>query len=387
MVFGLETFQRKFPNGFGNIAGPTVLYDPTNGTVSDGDIVVVGPGNVQFNQGPCAGAACPPRHARVHRSPQKAHVLLGRNFPHGLLHMGDQHLAIGVDIGGSHLSACLVDCKSGHVIKGTQRRDRVDAHGDPGSILGEWDAPIRSAMSLAPAGAVRALGVAMPGPFDYARGISLMRGLGKYDALHGMDVRRALRERLGLPAGFPVVFENDAGCFALGEALAIGGGSTRVIGATLGTGFGSGFVAGGHLQKSGPGVPPEGYLYEQPWRGGRAEDAFSGRGVRALHRHRTGADYNSAALLARDAHQDARARATWEEYGAQLGEFLGRSLRGQPRRARRERRVRVESLRVGARARARGRAARVRRASLRRPGGLRHARRRPPCVRGARRPP
>ena len=50
LVFGVETFDQKFPNFLPAFnAGPSVLYDPTNGTVSDGDIVVIGPGNVQYN--------------------------------------------------------------------------------------------------------------------------------------------------------------------------------------------------------------------------------------------------------------------------------------------------------------------------------------------------
>lgn len=45
LIFGHDTFEAKFPSPiFGGLAGPTVLYDPTNGTVSDGDIVLTGPG-------------------------------------------------------------------------------------------------------------------------------------------------------------------------------------------------------------------------------------------------------------------------------------------------------------------------------------------------------
>ncbi len=49
LIFGLDTFDAKFPMGFPAFdAGPTCLYDPTNGTISAGDIVRVGPGGPQY---------------------------------------------------------------------------------------------------------------------------------------------------------------------------------------------------------------------------------------------------------------------------------------------------------------------------------------------------
>ena len=38
--------------------------------------------------------------------------------------------------------------------------------------------------------------LAFPGPFDYEKGISLMQGLDKYDALYGVDLRQELLQRL-----------------------------------------------------------------------------------------------------------------------------------------------------------------------------------------------
>jgi len=45
LIFGHETFEAKFPNYLpGFRAGPTAIYDPSNGTISEGDIILVGPG-------------------------------------------------------------------------------------------------------------------------------------------------------------------------------------------------------------------------------------------------------------------------------------------------------------------------------------------------------
>jgi glucokinase len=83
------------------------------------------------------------------------------------------------------------------------------------------------------------IGIAMPGPFDYKHGISLMKGMQKYDSLYGMNIREILAERLGIP-GEHITFINDAEAFLRGE-LASGAASDfeRAIGVTLGTGLGS----------------------------------------------------------------------------------------------------------------------------------------------------
>ena len=47
------------------------------------------------------------------------------------------------------------------------------------------------------------IGIAMPGPFDYEKGISLMRH--KFEPLYAQDVKSFLQERIGLP----VYFIND----------------------------------------------------------------------------------------------------------------------------------------------------------------------------------
>lgn len=46
LIFGVETFAQKFPSYLPGLkAGPTAIYDPTNGTISAGDITFIGPGS------------------------------------------------------------------------------------------------------------------------------------------------------------------------------------------------------------------------------------------------------------------------------------------------------------------------------------------------------
>ena len=53
-------------------------------------------------------------------------------------------------------------------------------------------------------------------------------------------------------------------------------GYERIIGVTLGTGFGGGFIANGRIFYSGQGVPPDGGVWNLPYLEGIAEDYVSG---------------------------------------------------------------------------------------------------------------
>lgn len=145
---------------------------------------------------------------------------------------------IGVDIGGSHITAAHVDCNTYRVIDSTLKRERVASMDDAEVILQSWVKAL-SALIIKSSEETITIGIAMPGPFDYEQGISLMKGMQKYDSLYGMNIREILAERLGIP-GEHITFINDAEAFLRGE-LASGAASDfeRAIGVTLGTGLGS----------------------------------------------------------------------------------------------------------------------------------------------------
>ncbi len=102
---------------------------------------------------------------------------------------------------------------------------------------------------------------ALPGPSDYHHGTSWMRH--KLPALYG----RTLATLIGLPDR-PLAFINDAVAAALGEAVAgAARDCSRCLVLTLGTGLGSCYLEGGEPVEHGPGVPPGGQLWNQPFGG------------------------------------------------------------------------------------------------------------------------
>jgi len=206
-----------------------------------------------------------------------------------------------LELGGSHVSSARVDLESGRV--DGPLRHSLDAGASREELLRVLAAAADHVRGFEP------IGFAVPGPFDHERGICLIRGLGKLEALYGVD----LREVLNLNA----VFLNDAEAFLLGEAEAGAARSHgRAIGLTLGTGLGSAFLAGGEIVRDGAGVPPNGDLHTVAFRGSPVEDTISARGIRA----RTGRDPASLAALADAA--DPVAAAALAEVGADLAEFL-----------------------------------------------------------------
>lgn len=228
-------------------------------------------------------------------------------------------MRIGVmDIGGSHASAGVAMPGSPPSVDAVVRRP-MDPHGDRRHLLSTIEGVARSVDDAS----IDAWGVATPGPFDYERGIALLEGVDKLDALYGVDLRTFLAGSLTVVDSSRIRFLNDADAFALGEwAAGAGAGYDRVVGLTIGTGLGSGFVADGRIVEEGPGVPPDASIGLVPLDGDVIEDRYSGRGITRLHRDETGEDLAAEMLAAAARAGSAVAVRTWERFGSGLAEAI-----------------------------------------------------------------
>ena len=221
-----------------------------------------------------------------------------------------------LEIGGTHVSAGRVDIARSRLEPAGGYRLALDGR----STREELVRTIAVAASDTNLPAIDRWGVATPGPFDYVRGVSRIRGVAKLDALYGVDLRELLSRALGLERPERVRFLNDAHAFVLGEWWAgAAKGHARAMGLTLGTGLGSGFIADGELVVSGPDVPPEARLDLVPFRGGAIEDVVSSRGIASAF----GADVDVAEIARRARDGDRRAATVFREFGSALGEFVG----------------------------------------------------------------
>ncbi len=151
----------------------------------------------------------------------------------------DNPFVIAADIGGTHVTAAVVNTHNWQVVNESIIRHSVNSHADAKSILSAWSTPFQDVIRNRAATAVPGIGIAMPGPFDYENGISHMRNQDKYDNLYGMDIRMELAERIGVD-GASIRFINDAAAFLQGEVFAGKHNDyPKVLGITLGTGLGS----------------------------------------------------------------------------------------------------------------------------------------------------
>src|SRR6188768_2364118 len=103
--------------------------------------------------------------------------------------MKSDSLAIGADIGGTHITSAIVDLDKKSIIPGSLTREKVDSHASPDEIVASWSRAITKARQ---ATGIRKVGLAMPGPFDYEKGICLIKDQGKYENLYGLNMKALL---------------------------------------------------------------------------------------------------------------------------------------------------------------------------------------------------
>jgi glucokinase len=235
----------------------------------------------------------------------------------------NKKIAIGTDIGGSHISCAAIDLLSGKIIRDTLTERPVDNQAPANVIIGAWSEALSSVLKKVPREQVKGIGFAMPGPFDYVKGISYIRGVAKYENLYGINISDAVTVNLGIQDGFLIRFMNDASSFAVGEAWqGSASGFNRSLSITLGTGFGSAFISDRIPIVDGPEVPKLGCIYHLPYKDGIADDYFSTRGLLSRYKKLTGKELSGVKELSALAATDKQVRELFIDFGDNAGMFL-----------------------------------------------------------------
>jgi len=227
------------------------------------------------------------------------------------------NVSLGLDVGGSHVTASVVDASfAGRQSLRLVRKD-VDSFASASSIVGAIGDCIREALGDVPAAEI---GIAFPGPFDYQKGVCTVHNVGgKFEQMFGLHLGQALQDATGMP-GTSFSFYNDAHCFAVGAYLQNALESKRTVFLTLGSGFGSSFMENGRLVTQHAALPALCAFYNEPFRESIADDYFSTRWFHNAYRRASGREIAGVRELA-GMHSDEAARI-FDEFGANLGEFL-----------------------------------------------------------------
>jgi len=248
---------------------------------------------------------------------------------------------ISLDVGGTFVKGCVME--NYEIIDGTIRQFAAKSDQDKETILANFVNIILSLFEnykneklkkeeteVEPFKQKKRIGIglAFPGPFDYKRGISYIRGLNKYDALYGVSVYEELTERLkdteisDAAEEITILFENDARLFGLGASTLYP--MERLICLTIGTGLGSVFIENGKMITEDERVPREGYLYNQLFQGVPVDDYFSRRGIlqsaAAENLLEGNEDVKELANAAREGNK--KALKIFRRFGSELGEML-----------------------------------------------------------------
>lgn len=217
-----------------------------------------------------------------------------------------------MDIGGTHITAGLVNLTYNRLDEGSVVRKAVNAQGNVDQIIKEWASCIADVAGFQEHSG--SIGIAMPGPINYEEGVSLIKDQGKYDALYKTNVKEPLADELGLGLE-NILLLNDAACFLKGEALAgAARGAGRAVGITLGTGLGSSYYMDGRAGDAN--------LWNTPYKDGIVEDYLSTRWFLAEYEQRTGIKIDGVKEMIRPENYDGHVRSLFVEFADNLSSFL-----------------------------------------------------------------
>ena len=233
--------------------------------------------------------------------------------------------AIGVDIGGSHISSAAVDLTTGSIISESFVEHKINNKASADEIFKKWEKAIEGSISKINKLDLEGIGFAMPGPFDYENGIALFdERVLKYEKLFQINVAERIQKDLELGSADKVRFMNDATSFAVGEAwVGKAAGYKKSIAITLGTGFGSAFIDSGIPVLEGDNIPKLGCVWHLPFKHGIADDYFSTRWFVKTFEKYTGQELPGVKEISKLADNgDVKAINLFFEFGRNLGEFL-----------------------------------------------------------------
>ncbi|WP_270088083.1 ROK family protein [Sphingobacterium sp. SYP-B4668] len=222
---------------------------------------------------------------------------------------------LATDIGGSHITSAIVNTEDWSIVADCVTRNRVDSSSDAKSIFQSWASNLKETIHKSPH-KISQLGIAMPGPFDYDNGISLMHNQDKYDSLYQLDTTVGLQETLK-DHPLEIRYINDAAAFLQGEVFASKLDNNDIIlGITLGTGLGSAVWRKGEKAFDAD-------LWNTPYRSSIFEEYMVTRWFTRRFEELTGNNVDGLKEILQNHREEAAFDTLMTEYSEQLLDFLG----------------------------------------------------------------
>jgi glucokinase len=229
--------------------------------------------------------------------------------------MREDSLVIGADIGGSHITAGLVNLSTKELLLPSLVRKNILPEVGAAELIGAWaDCIAASGRNAEP----KVICLAMPGPFLYDEGICLIKDQNKYPGLYGVNVKERLSAALHTSSG-NIYLHNDAACFLQGEVFCGNlAGRDNLIGVTLGTGLGTAKLKNGQAGSAD--------LWNLRFKDSIAEDYISSRWFVKRYLEETGKIITGVKEMVALAGADPLVEEIFKEFGINLGQFLNRFI-------------------------------------------------------------
>lgn len=210
-------------------------------------------------------------------------------------------MKIGVDLGGTNMRAGLVD--------GNRFVDKAIVPCPSGESEGTVLDSLEETISRIMVPGVTGIGIGVPSVVDASRGIVYnVMNIPSWKEVH-------LKEILERHFSLPVMVNNDANCFVLGEKhFGAGRPYGDVVGITLGTGVGCGLIIDGRLYNGAN--TGAGEICSLPYLDHDYEH-YCSSGYFVSYHNTTGRDAAERALAG-----DPEALAVWNGFGKNIGKLM-----------------------------------------------------------------
>ena len=245
---------------------------------------------------------------------------------------------LGLDVGGTSVKCGIID-ETGNIMFDRIFSFNAQSYADKDTIISNFTAIFKDLVGKISDSEIniKAIGLAFPGPFDYENGISLIKGIGKYDSIYNINLREEffykIREDKYLSSlmdkELKILFMHDIAAFALGEIFyGKGLGYNRIIHLCIGTGAGSAFSIDRRLVGTGEGVPENGWIYNTKFKDSIIDDYISARGLASIADQYFNTSHDGKKLYNMAVKQDETALLVFKKFGQNLYEAFTPFING-----------------------------------------------------------
>ena len=235
---------------------------------------------------------------------------------------------IALDIGGTSIKSAIVN-SNGIFLENSCNIISINSNKDRDYILNKFIHPIKENIKLlnTTKNSFDGIAVSICGPFDYAKGICLIKNLDKYESIYKQNIKKIIQEKLSISYDIPFVFDPDAWSFGRGEVCFNDYENyKKIIVFTMGTGIGSCFIDNKKVVSKGKGVPWFGWISGQEYKNGILNDFTSSIYMQNLYFKKTNEKIDIKTMAERARNNDQIAKYIFNEMGNTLGFFLKKNF-------------------------------------------------------------